>query len=139
MVSGTVTNYATVATTYPGLPIICDRRKLQGQSADIVSTQFVNTGVGSGAFYRISYYLQTQVVNVGAGTVTLNITYSDLLTARTVSSSSVNLTAGNFASGVVILQPDSSTVSFNTSHTGSYSGATYRLDLCCEQLYPPTA
>jgi hypothetical protein len=104
-----------------------------GQTADIGSTSVTNSGTAG--IYRISYYLQDTATAIGAGAVTLNVAYTDSGGSKTQSSAPAVLTSLNgMAAGSMIVQTASGNVTFNTSHTGIFSTAQYRLDIAVERL-----
>jgi hypothetical protein len=93
----------TVASSMP-FPNVVYNTASSSTNANIGATTMVTVG-GSGATYRLSFYLQLSVVGascVGATSVTLNLIFQDPLAAGTVTNASVqNLTTSAAYNGVL--------------------------------------
>ena len=122
---------ATVTTTGT-IPVKTDTITLVNQTADISSTPLSTSTPG---LYRVSYYLVDSTADLAAGTVRLNVVYTDNGAGQTAQSATVLLTIkGTFTQGVFILQVGSGTTSYSTSHTGAYGNSKYDLFFTMERL-----
>lgn len=105
---------------------------LTGQTTDIGSTNLTTTGSG---LYRLAYYLVDSTADLTAGTIRLNVTYTDVAAAQTQQSSTVALTIlGTFTQGEFIIQLASGNIAYSTTHTGIFGTATYDLYLTLEKI-----
>jgi hypothetical protein len=105
---------------------------LINQIADIVDTAFSVNTVG---LYRIEYYLLDTTSDVTAGTVTLNIKYTDDAVARTISSTPIVLSATTgFTQGTIVVRLNSGNVTYGITHTGIYGASKYAIYLTQERL-----
>lgn len=116
-----------------GVPLIKDVQSKIAQVADIADTNFVGGNVAG--LYRVSYYLVDTTSDITAGAVTLNIKYTDIVGARTLSSTPVVLTATTaITQGTLFIQLASGNVTYGVTHTGIFGTATFALYLTFERL-----
>ncbi len=128
------TSTTQIATTaFVAAAIAPTNVALTAQSADIADTAFANSGTPG--TYRVSVYLEDTTADITAGTVTVNVKYTDDEAARTDSAGPVALTlVTNKASAVIYARLASGSVTYGVTHTGSFKTATYALYACCEKL-----
>jgi len=105
---------------------------LTGQVAAIGSTNFSNGGTAG--TYRASYYLEDTALDLTAGTIQLQITFTDAAGSVTVSSSALPLTALGRTSGVFFIQLQSGSIAYSTALVGIVGTAQYALYICLERL-----
>lgn len=121
----------TVAMT-SDIPVISDRISLINQTADIADTSFSVSGVG---LYRISYYILNTTADPTAGSITLNVKYTDNTTARIIASSPLALTTtSGLLQNSIIVRLASGTITYGITHTGIYGTAVYAIYLTSEQI-----
>ncbi len=114
------------------IPQITDQLSLTGKVADIADTAFSGTTAG---LYRLGFYLLDTVADATAGTVSLNIKFTDNAAARTISSAPVILTATTgFGQGDIIIRLASGTITYGVTHTGIFGTATYACYLTLERI-----
>lgn len=101
------------------------------QTADIGSTNFANA---SGGLFSISAYLAVSTADGAAGTVTLTITWNDGIAVRT-STLTLPLTSTGFQPGTIVAHPQTGSISYAVSHTGSYGTAQYQVFMSVERKY----
>lgn len=124
------TTYGGYNTADGGVPFISAGKHLSNQGADISQTSLIQTG----GFFKINYYLQTTTANVTAGTVTLNITWTDDVGVTNQLSTPLSLNTTGRTSGVIPIRLGGSNhIYYSTLHTGNYNTAKYRLDLEMER------
>ena len=106
---------------------------LTAQAADITDTALTINGTG---LYSVTYYILTTTADAAAGTVKLAIKYTDDSGAKEIDSNAVTLTAttGFDAGGPITVRSNSGTVTYGTTHTGSYGTAQYALYITIEKL-----
>lgn len=131
--TGKVTTYENITTAGKGLAPITDVKTLTAQVADIADTAFTNASTAG--LYRVAYYLVTTTADVTAGTVQVNIKFTDDAAARTVSSTAVILTATTgFTQGYVFARVNSGSLTYGVTHTGIFGTSQYALYATCERL-----
>lgn len=109
-----------------------DEVTLTGQVADIADTAFPESTVG---LYRVSYYILATTADALAGTVTLNIKFTDNAAARTVTAGPIVLSAlTGYAQGSMTVRLASGTTTYGTTHTGIFGTAVYALYLALERI-----
>jgi hypothetical protein len=111
---------------------ISDTVALTNQGAAIGSTNFANGGTAG--TYRVSYYLEDTTLDLTAGTIQLQVTFTDAAGAVTVSSTALPLTALGRTSGVFFIQLQSGNIAYSTVLVGIVGTAKYALFICLERL-----
>ncbi len=132
-----IVTYNNVATEGYGVPAIVDDVALTNQGADISSTNFTNAGTAG--TYRVSYYILTTTADGTAGTVTLQIAWNDGSNAVTNGGIPHDRTitlalSTDFTMDVIYLRLGSGSISYSTSHTGSYGTGKYAVYMTVERL-----
>lgn len=133
--AGRVTTYEGIATASAskGLAPITDSVVAPVQTADIADSALANTSASG--MYRISVYIQVVTTDVTAGTVQVNIKYTDETTAQTLSTTPVMLSvAGSFAQSTFFVDRNSAGITYGTTHTGIYGTSTYTVFVISERL-----
>ena len=111
---------------------ITDTVSLTGQVADIADTAF---SVAAPGLFRVSYYLMDTTADATAGKVTLNIKYTDNSGAKVMTSFPVKLSdITDFAGQSMIVRLNSGSITYGTTHTGSYGTSQYALYVTLERL-----
>lgn len=113
-------------------PSIIDTQTQTGRTASVGSTNFV--GMGSNGLYRISYYIDCAALDLTAGSVVLNLAWTDGAGAKTYTSTALILTSLTQISGDVFIYRGSGTPAWSTTLTGIIAGASYDVRLVVEKL-----
>lgn len=113
-------------------PALTDSESFISQSANITTTNFLNTVAGT--FYRITYYLVTTSADLTAGALTVTFAWNDGTAARTKAESSLLLTSTGYQSGSEIIFLGSGNATYAVGHTGIFGTATYNLYVRLEQV-----
>ena len=111
---------------------IADTVALTAQVAIIGSTNLANSSTG--ATYRVNYYLETTTADVTAGTIQLQIAFTDGAGATTVLSVALSLAILGRTSGVFFVQRASGSIAYSTILTGAFGTSQYALYICLERL-----
>lgn len=111
---------------------VADTVAAVAQVAIIGSTNFANGGVGS--TFRVSYYIETTTADAAAGTIQLQVAFTDAAGATTVASATVSLALLSRTSGVFFIQRQSGNVAYQTLATGIFGTSQYALYICFERL-----
>lgn len=127
--TGTVALITGAGTKAPG---ICATLALTAQTAAITTTALANSSTAG--TYRVSYSLQDTTADLAAGTIQLNIAFTDGAGATTVNSTALVLTALGRTTGVFYLQLASGSITYATTLVGLIGTATYALYLSLERL-----
>ncbi len=127
-----IATYNNVSTEGYGVPAIVDDVSIANRGSDVGSTNFTNAGTAGQ--YKINFYLQTDVIDVAAGAVTLTIAWTDDTVVRSVASTAVSMAASGYTQGSIYARLGSGSVSYSTSHTGNYATGTYCLYITVERL-----
>ncbi len=111
---------------------IVDDIFLQTQGGDITASPFVTNDFGR---YRLSYYLQTTMAGIAAGTLTLKVNYTDDGGVDSQTTGSITLSGlSSEQSGVMIIQSVDGTITYETDVTGAYNSAEYSLYMTLEKI-----
>ncbi|MFA5388856.1 MAG: hypothetical protein WC312_03780 [Candidatus Omnitrophota bacterium] len=133
LLSNKITAYNNTNTAGVGIAYIVSNVSLAAQSAAISSTNFTNANVAGQ--YRISYYLVTTTADATAGTIALNIAYTDASQAQNIASPTINLaTLGSKQQEVLYVQLASGNLAYSTTLTGAVNNARYNLYISVERL-----
>jgi len=132
-----ITKYKDVDTEGMGVPPILDDVTLANQSAVIGATNFANTNVAG--TYRISWYIDTSVIDAAAGMLSLNIRWNDGVVARDLSPKSyersVNLTMlAAWGCGVIYVKTNGVSITYETVVSTLIGNARYGLYMTCERM-----
>lgn len=112
---------------------VTDTVSLTAQVADITDTAF--GGTSAPGIYRISVYALTTTADAAAGTITVNIKYTDNAAAQTVTVGPVTLvTLGAFAQSTIFVRLNSGSITYGVTHTGVFGTSQYALYSTCERL-----
>ncbi len=127
-----ITTYNNVATEGYGVGSIVDDVALTNQSADIGSTNFTNAGTAG--TYAVFYYICVTTTDAGAGSVNLQIAHNNGTATLYDNATALSLATASRVSGVFMVKLGSGSVSYNTTHTGSYGTSKYALYMSCMRL-----
>lgn len=132
-----ISKYNNIATEGYGIPAILKSIDTTALAADVSATSLSNTATAGK--YRVGYYLETSSSDITAGTVTLNLDWSNA--GKTYASPSTLLLTGtgvaNYIQGEVFVRhsaASSSSIRYSTTHTGIFGTAQYELRLSCERI-----
>lgn len=138
--TGTASTATTAAALSPAIAPTCDIIALTNQSASIGSTNFANASTAG--LYRVDLYLVCTTADLTAGSIAAAVTYNDGTAARTLTSTTVLLTATtnkttkwtNSDIDGTLIRLGSGNVAYSTTLTGSAGSAKYALYLSLERL-----
>jgi hypothetical protein len=130
---GKITTYNNVATEGYGVPAIVNYVSLTGQNANIGSTNFTNANVAG--LYRLSYYLVGETGDITVTPVNLNVSWNDGTGGHSITAFSLVLTGtGGFGENEALIYLGSGSISWSTTHSGTYGTATYGIHMTLEKL-----